>query len=568
VTVAPKPTPAEGSPSSDVDQLADAFFERYLELSPLSATVNGDTRYDDRLPDPSPAGRQKAREFAEDLVRTADSIPVNGLPVEDRITLDVFRIIGDLAIEQDDLRLDVLGVVDQMGGPQTLLPQLTQFQGADTPGDYDNFVARLRAYPAYMAANVDLLREAEGMGLTAPRIVAERTIAQVERMLAVPIDEAIVPSMVRVAEEPDREAIRAIVRDEVYPADQAFLDELKGTYFEKTRTEPGIWSAPDGEAIYRNLMRYWTTLDLDPKEVHDSGVAELEQIEAERQAISIKGGFGKDTKRYRAHLNGMPSNIPTERHHLVDRALRQIDRAMEKAPTMFGRLPRATCRVLPVEEFKEADAPFAYYFPPSADSSRPGTYYVNTYDLPSRPYSRLAATTFHEAVPGHHFQLSLDTENMGLNKFRRFAARLAAGAFVEGWGLYAERLADEMGLYLTEAERFGMLDAQAWRAARLVVDTGLHALRWTRQQSIDQLLDAGLSDTDAVIETDRYIANPGQALAYKIGQREIERLRHELTAKLGPSFDLKAFHDQVLGHGSLPLAILAAELPSWLGATD
>jgi uncharacterized protein (DUF885 family) len=568
VTVAPKTTPAEGSPSSDVDQLADAFFERYLELSPLSATVNGDTRYDDRLPDPSPAGRQKAREFAEDLVRTADSIPVNGLPVEDRITLDVFRIIGDLAIEQDDLRLDVLGVVDQMGGPQTLLPQLTQFQGADTPGDYDNFVARLRAYPAYMAANVDLLREAEGMGLTAPRIVAERTIAQVERMLAVPIDEAIVPSMVRVAEEPDREAIRAIVRDEVYPADQAFLDELKGTYFEKTRTEPGIWSAPDGEAIYRNLMRYWTTLDLDPKEVHDSGVAELEQIEAERQAISLKGGFGKDTKRYRAHLNAMPSNIPTERQHLVDRALRQIDRAMEKAPTMFGRLPRAACRVLPVEEFKEADAPFAYYFPPSADSTRPGTYYVNTYDLPSRPYSRLAATTFHEAVPGHHFQLSLDTENMGLNKFRRFAARLAAGAFVEGWGLYAERLADEMGLYLTEAERFGMLDAQAWRAARLVVDTGLHALRWTRQQSIDQLLDAGLSDTDAVIETDRYIANPGQALAYKIGQREIERLRHELTAKLGPSFDLKAFHDQVLGHGSLPLAILAAELPSWLGATD
>jgi uncharacterized protein (DUF885 family) len=547
VTVASSPAPTEDRPSSDVDRLADAFWERYLELSPISATVNGDKRYDDRLPDPSPEGRRKARELAEDLVSTADSIADDGLSAEDRITRDVFRILGDLAIEQDDLRLDVLSVVDQMGGPQTLLPQLTQFQGADTPEDYEKFVARLHAYREYMAANAELLREAEAIGLTAPRIVAERTIAQLERMLAIPIDQA-------------------IVRDEVYPADAAFLEALKGSYLEKTRTKPGIWSAPNGEAIYRNLMRFWTTLDLDPNEVHRSGVDELEEIEAERQAIALKGGFGKDTKRYRAHLATMPSNIPPSRQAIVDRATREIDRAMSKASTMFGRLPRATCRVLPVEEFKEADSPFAYYFPPSADSSRPGTYYVNTYDVESRVYSKLAATTFHEAVPGHHFQLALDTENMALNKFRRFAARLAAGAFVEGWGLYAERLADEMGLYLTEAERFGMLDAQAWRAARLVVDTGLHALHWTRQQSIDQLLDIGLSDTDAVIETDRYIANPGQALSYKIGQREIERLRRELTAKLGPDFDLKEFHDQVLGHGSLPLAILAAELPSWLGA--
>jgi uncharacterized protein (DUF885 family) len=565
VTTATSTAPTDG-PSSDVDQLADTFWERFLELSPISATINGDTRYDDRLPDPGPAGRAAFRKLAEDLIATASSLAGDDLGVEDRITSDVFRIIGELAIEQDDLRLDVLQVVDQMGGPQTLLPQLTQFQGADTPADFDNFVARLRAYPAYMAANVELLREAEAMGLTAPRIVAERTIAQVERMLAVPIEEAIVPSMARVAEDDDREAIRTIVRDEVYPADAAFLEELKGSYFGRTRTEPGIWSAPNGEAIYRNLMRFWTTLDLDPREVHDSGVAELETIEVERQVISLRAGFGKDTKRYRAHLNAMPSNIPAQREDLVNRANRQIERAMAAAPTMFGRLPRADCRVLPVEEYKEADAPFAYYFPPSADSSRPGTYYVNTYDLPSRVYSRLAATTFHEAVPGHHFQLALDTENTTLNNFRRFAARFASGAFVEGWGLYSERLADEMGLYLDDAERFGMLDAQAWRAARLVVDTGLHALRWDRQQSIDLLLDAGLSDTDATIETDRYIANPGQALAYKIGQREIERLRRELTERDGAGFDLRAFHDQVLGHGSLPLAILAAELPGWLTA--
>jgi uncharacterized protein (DUF885 family) len=467
-------------------------------------------------------------------------------------------------VEQDDLRLDVLNVVDQMNGPQTLLPQLTQLQGADTPQDFENFIARLHAYPAYMAANLELMREAEAMGLTAPRIVAERTIAQLERMLAVPIDEAIVPSMARVAEDDDRETIRAIVRDEIYPADQRFLEELKGSYFAKTRHEPGIWSAPNGEAIYRNLMRFWTSLDLDAQEVHDSGVAELEQIEDERRAISTKAGFGDDTHAYRRHLGADASNMATSREDLVDHALALIDRAAAEAPKMFGRLPESACRVLAVEEYKEADAPFAYYWPPTSDGSRPGTYYVNAYDLPSRTFSKLAPTTYHEAIPGHHFQIALDTENTSLNDFRRFAARFAAGAFVEGWGLYAERLADEMGLYADASERFGMLDAQAWRAARLVVDTGLHALRWTRQQSIDLLLEAGLSETDAIIETDRYIANPGQALSYKVGQREIERLRRELSARDGDRFDLPAFHDAVLGHGSLPLATLAHQLPNWV----
>jgi uncharacterized protein (DUF885 family) len=231
---------------------------------------------------------------------------------------------------------------------------------------------------------------------------------------------------------------------------------------------------------------------------------------------------------------------------------------------MFRRTPRSQCRVIAVEEYKERDAPFAYYYPPSADTTRPGTYYVNTFDLPSRTYSRLASTTYHEAIPGHHFQISLESENTALNKFRRFAARFAGGAYVEGWGLYAERLADEIGLYRNEAERFGMLDAQAWRAARLVVDTGLHALRWTRQQSIDLLLSAGLTETDAVIETDRYICWPGQALTYKVGQREIERLRREIAARDGDTFDLREFHDQLLGHGSLPLATLARELPNWV----
>jgi uncharacterized protein (DUF885 family) len=551
---------------SEVDQLADGFWERYLEVSPISATINGDTRYDDRLPDPSPAGRAKRRRLAQDMRDAALAIPAEGLSVEDRITCHVLHVIGDMFLVQDDQRIDTLQVVDQMGGPQTMLPQLCQFQAADTPERLELFLARLHAYPQYMAANRELLREAKASGLTAPRIVAERTIAQLQRMLATPLDEAVVPSLIRVARDEDREAIRAVVRDVVYPADAAFLEALQGEYLAATRTENGIWSAPNGEALYGTQIMRWTTLQLDPREVHQIGLEELETIESERREIARGAGFGDDTARYRAARAGDPANIPASPDALIGRAVEDIDRALAAAPSMFRRIPRSRCRVIPVEEYKERDAPFAYYYQPSADTTRPGTYYVNTFDLPSRTYSRLASTTYHEAIPGHHFQISLESENQSLNLFRRFAARSAGGSYIEGWGLYAERLADEMGLYRNEAERFGMLDAQAWRAARLVVDTGLHALRWTRQQSIDLLLSAGLTETDAVIETDRYIAWPAQALTYKTGQREIERLRREIATRDGAAFDLREFHDQLLGHGSMPLATIAQELPKWVAA--
>jgi uncharacterized protein (DUF885 family) len=549
---------------SAVDQLADGFWERFKELQPISATINGDNRYDDRLPDTSTEGRARARAFADEMHDAAVAIPEAGLSVEDRITRDVLRVIGNIFAVQDDQRMDTLQVVDQMGGPQQLLPQICQFQQADTPDKLDLFLARLHAYPKFMADNRELVREGLERGLTAPRIVAERTIAQLERMLSVPIDQAVVPSLVTVARDEDREKIREVIRDEVYPADAAFLESLKGEYLEASRPENGIWSAPNGDELYRTQILRWTTLDLDPREVHQIGLDELETIEEERRAISRGAGFGDDTVAYRASLANDLANQAVSKDALIERANEDIERAFELAPAMFRRAPVSACRVIPVEEYKERDAPFAYYYPPSADTTRPGTYYVNTFDLPSRTFSRLAATTYHEAIPGHHFQIALEGENTALNNFRRFASRYAGGAYVEGWGLYAERLADEMGLYRNDAERFGMLDAQAWRAARLVVDTGMHALRWTRQQSIDKLLAAGLTETDAVIETDRYIAWPAQALTYKVGQREIERLRREISARDGDAFDLREFHDQLLGHGSLPLATLASELPKWV----
>lgn len=554
-----------------VNALADRFWNGILDLSPITATVLGYEQGLDRLDDPGPAGREKARSLFRATLASADAIEAeaaetSGLPLEERITLDIVRLICDVELEQQGQRIDRLKVVDQMDGPQTILPMLAAFQKTDTPEKFDLFLARLADYPRFMAANAELVREGLAGGLTAARIVTERVISQLERLLALPDEQSPVATTLSVATEADRERLVLAIGKYVRPADRAFLEALLGAYREASRQEPGLWSAPNGEQIYRTQIRAWTSLDIDAGELHRIGLEELATIEEERRVIARGLGFGDDTKAAREALRNDPAAIPESIDELLDRARGQIERALAAAPNYFGRLPRAACEVRAVEPYKEQDAPAAYYYPPAIDDSRPGVYYVNTYDLPSRSYVGLASMSFHEAVPGHHFQIALQSEHPSLNAFRRMGSRMAGMAYVEGWGLYSERLADEMGLFLNQAERFGMLDGQSHRAARLIVDTGIHAFRWTRDRSIAQLLEAGLSETDAAIETDRYICWPAQALTYKVGQREIERLRREAAARLGPAFDLRAFHDAVLGHGTLPLATLAKELPGWLGA--
>jgi uncharacterized protein (DUF885 family) len=549
-------------PASPVNVLADRFWEAFLEQRPEMATVYGDDRFGDRLEDRSEAGRAARRSLFERTAADARAIPEAGLSTEDRITRDVLIVIADLAVEQDEQRIELLQVVDQMEGPQTVLAQLVQFQPADTPDHLDQLLARLHAYGPFIDQNIELVRESVASGLTPPRVTTERTIAQLERLLAIPIDEAVIPSMAVVNDEAARERIRDVVRDVVYPADARFLDAVRAS-LPASRVDPGLWSAPNGEALYQTQIRAWTTLDISPEEVHRIGLEDLTAIQDEQRVIARAAGFGGDLAAYRAHLIADPANHPATADAMLARAREDIERAFAEAPKAFGRLPRAGCEVKAVEAFKEKDSPFAYYFPPTTDGSRGGTYYANTYDLPSRMYSTLATTTYHEAVPGHHFQISLETENDRLTTFRRLGARLTGGAYIEGWGLYAEGLADELGLFRNEQERFGMLGSVAWRAARLVVDSGIHALRWTRQQSIDFLLAVGLTETDAIIETDRYITLPAQALTYKLGQRLIIDLRRQLEARDGSSFDLRTFHDELLGHGSLPLATLARELPRW-----
>jgi len=554
-----------------VNALADRFWNGYLDLSPITATMLGYEKGMDRLDDPGPEGRSRARTLFRETLSGAAQIEAqaaetSGLPAEERITLDILRVICEVELEQQDQRFDRLKVVDQMDGPQTVMPLLAAFQPTETPEQFEAFMARLADYPRFMAANAEVVREGLAGGLTAARIVTERVIGQLERLLALPDEQSPIAAVLKVPRPADRDRLIEAIGRYVRPADRVFLDAFLGKYREASRDEPGLCSAPHGEQLYRTQIRAWTSLDLDPGELHRIGLAELASVEEERRAIARDLGFGDDTQAAREALRRDPAAVPGSIDELLDRARGQIERALAASPAYFGTLPHAGCEVRAVESYKEADAPSAYYYPPSLDGSRPGVYYVNTYDLPSRSYVDLASTSFHEAVPGHHFQISLQTENPSLNAFRRMGARMAGMAYVEGWGLYSERLADEMGLYLNAAERFGMLDGQAWRAARLVVDTGMHAFGWPRARSVAQLLEAGLTETDASIETDRYICLPAQALCYKVGQREITRLREEARTALGVAFDIRTFHDAVLGHGTLPLATLAKELPGWLGA--
>jgi uncharacterized protein (DUF885 family) len=554
------------TPDTAVNAIADRFWEGLLRESPTTATVYGDERYSDLLDDPGPAGRAAARALRERTLTEIEAIPADGLPVEERITRDMIDVVCHLGLEQADARMDLLAAVDQMGGPQTLLPQMVQFQPADTPERLDRLVARLEAYGPFMDAYVDLLDEGRASGMTATRIAVDRTVAQTERLLAIPAAESPIVASAQLADGDagGRERLAAAVEAHVRPALARYLEALRGDYRSAAREEPGLWSAPNGDTLYRLAMRSWTTLELDPVELHQVGLDELAEINAERRTIARGAGFGDDFDAYRRHIQADPANVAPSAEALVARAREDIGRALAAAPSWFGRLPVSTCDVRPVDAFMEKDAPFAYYFPPAVDGSRPGIYYVNTYDLPHRYFSSLGTTTYHEAVPGHHFQIALEMEHPDLPAFRRLGSRLVGGAYAEGWGLYSERLAGEMGLFRNDAERFGMLAAQAWRAGRLIVDTGIHALRRDRAWGVRVLLDAGLTETDASIETDRYITWPGQALTYKVGQREIERLRRELTARDGAAFDVRAFHDAVLGHGSLPLATLARELPTWL----
>jgi uncharacterized protein (DUF885 family) len=550
---------AIGSPVVD---LADRFWQWVLARQPIYATVLGDERYDDRLSDPSPEGRAEEISGLKGFLEDAQQIDPKGLSQEDAITLDMLEVVTRIWLRQHAHDVHHFEAMDQMAGPQNVPGDMSRFQRVDTPERLERAILRLEAFPHYLAAHRANLLEGVAAGRTAAAPVVARVIDQVKRAVQTPTDEN--PLLIAHPELDDdsRERIRSAIEHDVRPALADHLAALEG-YAEFARKGEGIWALPDGEALYETMILASTTLELTPRELHDYGLEQLERNREESAEIARELGH-EDVAALRKAVNEDPSNFAKDGAEIVELATRQIAKANAQAPRFFGRLPKAPCEVRAVEPYQEAEAPPAFYFPPAPDGSRGGIYYVNTYQPESRPLHRLATTTYHEATPGHHFQISIEGELTDLPDFRRFGSRMTGVAYGEGWGLYSERLADEMELFETGFERLGMLEAQAWRAARLVVDTGIHAFRWTRDQSIELLLDIGLSQLEAETETDRYITWPGQALAYMTGMREIVAIRRQLEARDGDRFDLVSFHDELLGHGTLPLATLSRELPGWV----
>jgi uncharacterized protein (DUF885 family) len=552
-------------PNAAVNELADRFWEGALERDPVYATILGDDRWDDRLPDLGATGRAADEAAFRDTLAGAGAIDPAGLEPEQVITRDMLILVASThleALEQKQYQL----AINHIFGTQTMPVRIAQYQIADTPEGLERLLARLGAYPTAIEQEIETLREGMADGRTGAAIPVRKEIEQIERMLALPAEDFPAVGMAHVADDAARERVRTAVETQIYPALRRLRDFLADEYEAHARTEPGISATPDGEEAYRLGIRMNTTIDTTPDEVHRFGLEDLAHIEAEKDEIARRAGY-RDRVAYAKALAEDPANHTSSREQIVELAAEQTARAFQTAPAYFGRLPRADCEVKAVEEYREREVPPAFYMPPSIDGSRPGQYYLNTYQPEQRDLHKIAAITFHEATPGHHFQLAIEMELTGLPAFRTLGSRLAGAAYSEGWGLYCERLADEMGLYQSDAERLGMLDAQSFRAARLVVDSGLHAFGWSRARAIEFMHERGsLPLVDAEIEVDRYTIWPGQALAYKIGQREIERARREVSEFMGDRFDLRAFHDEVLAHGSVPLATLRREIPGWVEA--
>lgn len=548
-----------------VNELADRFWEGVLSRDPIYATILGDTRWDDKLPDLGEAGRAADADAYRETLAAAEAIGAEGLEPEQVITRDMLMLVASThleALEQKQYQL----AINHIFGVQTTPMQVAQYQIAETPEGLERLISRYAAYPAAIEQTIETLREGIADGRTAAAVPVRKEIEQIARMLEVPSDVFPAVAMAHVADDAARDRVRAAVEANIYPALRRLRDFLVDEYEARARPEPGISATPGGEEAYRLGIRMNTTIDTTPDEVHRFGMEDLVHIEAEKDEIARRAGY-RDRLVYAKALSEDPGNHTSSRERIIEIAEEQTARAFATARSYFGRLPRADCEVKAVEEYREREVPPAFYMPPSIDGSRAGQYYLNTYQPEQRDLHKVASITFHEATPGHHFQLAIEMELTGLPAFRTLGSRMAGAAYSEGWGLYCERLADEMGLYESDAQRLGMLDAQAFRAARLVVDSGLHAFGWSRARAIEFMHERGaLPPVDAEIEVDRYTIWPGQALAYKIGQREIERARREVSEFMGDRFDLRAFHDEVLGHGSVPLATLRREIPGWVEA--
>jgi uncharacterized protein (DUF885 family) len=558
-------TAAGGVAGADLARLAGEAWEGTLAAQPVMATSIGDRRVDDRLADPRPEARAAERNRLGRLVDRARAIPADDLEPTDAITR--LALIAFLEAELDLATADVASwAVDPLDGPQVQFLNISSFQAVDTPADGDRLVERWRAMGPYLDRHGENVLAALDLGIVSPEAPVRAVIDELGDLLDGPdgAGPLLAPGSVARTGWSDTDRRRfeselaSVVREVVLPAFGRYRDLIAGRVLPRARPNdrPGLSVVPGGADAYRRLIRAHTSLDLGPEEIHAIGLAEVERIDAELGELAGRALGTRGPAAARDRLRDDRALHFGRSDEVLATARSALARATAALPDWFGILPRAACEVVEMGAHEAKHSTVAYYLQPAEDGSRPGRYYLNTTAPETRPRYEAEALAFHESIPGHHLQIAIGQELAGLPAFRRHAG---STAFVEGWGLYTERLSDEMGLYSGDLDRIGIASFDGWRACRLVVDTGMHALGWSRDEAIAFMLEhTALAPDNIVNEVDRYITWPGQALAYKLGQLEIRRLRDETRSRLGGGFDIRAYHDAVLSQGALPLPVLRA----------
>ena len=555
-------------PAKELHELFASEWDYQMEQHPAWASRLGDRRWNDRWADLSLDAIEKRHRHKLEVLTRLRVMNREAFSSGDQLNYDLF--LKDYQDEVEGYRYRwYLIPLNQRGGIQTI-DELADVLRFESLKDFEDWLARLRAFPTYMDQTIALMREGIKTRMILPKIVLDRIPTQIDHQIvsdpkASPFYKPFTRYSTSIAEADrsrlSQEAEKTIAAS-VVPAFRQLKEFFLKDYLPAAWDQVGVWQLPQGEAMYGFLVRIETTTTMTPREIHDLGLSEVKRIRAEMQNIIDKLGFKGSFAEFAAFLRNDPQfyyKTPEELLVAYRALTRRIDPMLVK---LFGTLPRTPYGVEPIPKNIAPDTPTAYYNSPAADGSRAGTYFVNLYKPETRPKYEMMALSLHEAVPGHHLQIALAMEQKGLPNFRRYGGYTA---FVEGWGLYAESLGEEMGLYDDPYSKFGQLMYEVWRAARLVVDTGLHYMRWDRQKAIDFLSEnTAKPELDVVNEIDRYIAMPGQALAYKIGQLKIAALRAKAEKRLGAKFDIRAFHDELLKDGTLPLDLLEAKMDAWI----
>jgi len=559
----------------ELHRLFEEYFEARLVLNPLFATYIGDNRYNDRyVNNISPAWREAARTLEREALERVQAIDPGSLEGQDLLSYEIFKSDRQIALQDYDFPSHLMPINQFYSAPNSFvqLGSGTGVQPFETVEDYDNFLGRIDGFVTWTEQAEANMREGIAQGLTQPRVLMEKVIPQLESQLVEAAeDSAFYKPIANLPESFGAEerarltaAYSEAIETKLIPAYRALRDFIRDEYIPAARETHGIGALPGGPKRYAFLVRETTTTDLTAEQIHAIGLAEVDRIHEEMRGVMNQVEFEGDLHDFFDFLNTDPRFFFTERQDLLDgyNALRDV--IEPNAPRLFKTIPRAGYEIRLVEPFRERSASGGQYRGASPDGSRPGVFFANAYDLSARPKWAMESLFLHEAVPGHHFQGALTLELTDLPRFRQFGGYTAYG---EGWGLYAESLGRELGAYTDPYQYFGKLNAELWRAVRLVVDTGIHHYGWTREQVLDYMYaNSAVAEARAVSETERFMAIPSQALAYKIGELKIQELRKRAEATLGDAFDIREFHAQVLETGELPLGVLEARIDRWIGA--